>query len=386
MKKRHQKFSLADKVLEPHEQDLVQRFLYYLSDKYGIDLRESEFSFQWIGMGLSQSTKLLALADSFYPFFLKISDNASIQRESSNFTKATARIPPLHLPPRETLISSEDPAIKNEVNDGYSLLAVPFLTDSSKGQPPTSLFEAFPRLTTYQMVEIIDEIFQVVFRDFHSFHKLSRGNFRPVEPRLHNIEIFNTLGRVTLSAMVERYNQLAASCAKPSLPHGIIHGDLHCENIILNKRNMPLIIDFEMMQMDGCLINDFAEFEIALVVAALDADVELYGPTIRGCYGGATMFEVFGVDKIVRAIRTIRANLAHNLFNLAKIPATREFLNELDYIYKITLLRYICSYTWFAAQSMSERRSLVVVGVLTTIFEQLYATVTDPIELRSEAT
>jgi hypothetical protein len=154
----------------------------------------------------------------------------------------------------------------------------------------------------------------------------------------------------------------------------MIHGDLHCENIILNKRNMPLIIDFEMMKMDGCLINDFAEFEIALVVAALDADVELYGPSIRGCYGSMSMFEVFGVDKIIRAIRTIRANLAHNLFNLAKIPASRQFLDELDYAYKVTLLRYICSYTWFAAQSMSERRSLVVVGVLTTIFDQLYAT------------
>jgi Ternary complex associated domain 9 len=378
MKKRHQKFSLADRVLEPHEQDLVQRFLHYLSDKNGIDLRESEFSFQWIGMGLSQSTKLLALADSFYPFFLKISDNASIQRESSNFTKATARIPPLHLPPRETLISSESPAIKNDVNDGYSLLAVPFLTDSSKGQPPTSLFEAFPRLTTYQLVEVIDEIFQVVFRDFHSFHKLVPANFRPMEPRLHNVELFKTLDRVTLTAMVERYNQLASTCDRPSLPHGVQHGDLHCENIILNKRNMPLIIDFEMMKMDACLINDFAEFEIALVVAALDADVELYGPTIRGCYGSTSMFEVFGIDKIVRAIRTIRANLAHNLFNLAKVPATRQNLDELDYAYKIMLLRYICSYTWFAAQSMSERRSLVVVGVLTTIFDQLYATLTAP--------
>jgi hypothetical protein len=376
--KRHQKFSLADKVLEPQEQDLVQRFLYYLSDKYGVDMRESEFSFQWIGMGLSQSTKLLALADSFYPFFLKISDNASILRESSNFTKATARIPPLHLPPRETLISSEDPAIKNEVNDGYSLLAVPFLTDSSKGQAPTSLFEAFPRLSTYDMVEIIDEIFQVVFRDFHCFHKLPPANMKPFEPRLHNVQIFNKLGSVTINGMVERYNQLATTCAKPNLPHGMIHGDLHCENIILNKRNMPLIIDFEMMKMDACLINDFAEFEIALVVAALDADVELYGPTIRACYSGAPMFEVFGIDKIVRAIRTIRANLAHNLFNLAKIPATREFLGELDYAYKISLLRYICSYTWFAAQSMSERRSLVVVGVLTTIFDQIYAALTRP--------
>jgi hypothetical protein len=376
MKKRNQKFSLADKVLEPHEQDLTQRFLFYLSDKYGVDMKESEFSFQWIGMGLSQSTKLLALAESFYPFFLKISDNASIQRESSNFTKATARIPPLHLPPRETLISSEDPAIKNAVNDGYSLLAVPFLTDSIKGQPPTSLFGAFPHLTTYDLVEIIDEIFQVVFRDFHSFHKLTSGRFRPFEPRLHNVEIFNTLGRATLTSMVERYNQLALSCDKPVLPHGIIHGDLHCENIILNKRNMPLIIDFEMMKMDACLLTDFAEFEIALVVAALDADVELYGPSIRGCYSSASMFEVFGIDKIVRAIRTIRANLAHNLFNLAKIPPTRKFLDELDYVYKIMLLRYVCSYTWFAAQSMTERRSLVVVGVLTTIFDQLYATLT----------
>jgi thiamine kinase-like enzyme len=378
MKKRHQKFSLADKVLEPHEQDLVHQFLRHLSVKYQFDLSHSEFTFQWIGMGLSQSTKLLALSETTYPYFLKIADNTSIRIEGSNLAKASARIPPLHLPPLETVLSSEDPLIRNHLNDGYSLLAVPFLTDSSKGQAPTSLFEAFKRLTTYEMVEIIDEIFQVVFRDFHAFHKLQPANFKPYAPRLHNVEIFNTLGRVTLSGMVERYNQLASSCAKPDLPYGMLHGDLHCENIILNKRNMPLIIDFEMMKMDACLINDFAEFEIALVVAALDADVELYGPTIRGCYGDAGMFELFGIDKIVRTIRSIRANLAHNLFNLAKIPATRKFLDDLDYVYKISLLRYLCSYTWFAVQSMNERRSLVVVGVLTTIFDQLYAALTAP--------
>jgi Ternary complex associated domain 9 len=378
MKKRHQKFTLADKVLEPFEQDLVQQFLRHLGRKYQLDLSDSDFTFQWIGMGLSQSTKLLALSDQTYPYFLKIADNTSIRIESSNFAKATARIPPLHLPPLESVLSSEDPLIHNHLNDGYSLLAMPFLTDSSKGQPPTSLFEAFGKLTTYEMVEIIDEIFQVVFRDFHSFHKLPPGNMKPFTPRLHNVETFSTLGRVTLSSMVERYNQLAKTCAKPDLPHGILHGDLHCENIILNKRNMPLIIDFEMMKMDGCLINDFAEFEVALVVAALDADVELYGPTIRGCYSGASMFELFGIDKIIRAIRSIRANLAHNLFNLAHIAATRDFLADLDYVYKINLLRYICSYTWFAVQSMNERRSLVVVGVLTTIFDQLYATIKKP--------
>jgi hypothetical protein len=63
------------------------------------------------------------------------------------------------------------------------------------------------------------------------------------------------------------------------------------------------------------------------------------------------------------------------LFNVAKIEPTQEFVSELDYTYRLVLLRYICSYAWVSLQSMNEKRSLVVVGVLATIFDGIYSSI-----------
>ena len=378
MKKRTGKFQLSDRVFEPHEQDLIEKFLQFLARKYQFNLSDLEFTFQGIGVGLSKSTKLLALSSEVYPYFIKISDVASIQKEVWNFNRATAKIPPLHIPPLETVISSENERIRTDQNDGYALLAIRYITDTSKGEAPKSLFEAFARLDVYQSIGIIDEIFQVILRDLHAFHKLKETDFRPYKHHTHNHAVFAQQKNATLNSMLERYDKLVAETRPLRLPHGNVHGDLHCENIIMNSRNMPLIIDFEMMRTDGCLINDFAEFEISLTVAALDNDVELYGKSVRDCYNSSTMFGFYGVDKIIQSIRTIRVNLTHMLFNVAKIEPTKEFISELDYTYRLVLLRYICSYTWVSLQSMNEKRNLVVVGVLATIFDGIYSSIVQP--------
>jgi hypothetical protein len=376
MKKREGRFSLSDNVFDPPEQDLVEQFLQVLSRRYQIDLSDSEFRFQGIGVGLSKSSKVLALSDDFYPYFLKISDVASINKEVSNLNRASTRIPPLHIPPLETVVSSENPKFARDANRGFSLLAVRYISDSAKGEKPLSLFEEFPKLDVYASIAIIDELFQVVFRDLHAFHKLKPDQIKPFEHFQHDEELFSKIRNATLTSMVKRYNEFVATARTCDLPHGLLHGDLHCQNIILNSRKMPLIIDFEMMRLDGCLLNDFAEFEVALLVAALDSDVVKFGPSIRGCYRGATLFEFFGVDKITRSVRSIRTNLAHNLFNIAELDPSKSFMAEFDYIYRVLLLRYICSYAWVSQTSMSEKSSLVVIGVLSNIFDQLYENLT----------
>ena len=376
MKKREGRFSLSDGVFDAAERDLVRHFLDILSKRHRIDLSEHEFSFQAIGVGLSKSTKVVALSDAVYPYFLKISDVRSINKEASNLNQASTMIPPLHIPPLETVVSSENSKYASEENKGYALLAVRYITDSAKGEVPASLFNEYPKLDVYASMVIVDDLFQVVLRDLHAFHKLERDRIKPFEHFPHKEEVFAQVKHSALNSMVKRYNEFVSAADTCALPHGFLHGDLHCENIILNSRKMPLIIDFEMMRSDGCLLNDYAEFEIAMVVAALHANVDEFGPSIRACYKGATIFEFFGIDKITRTIRSIRTNLAHNLFNVAGIEPSQSFMKSFDYIYRSLLLRYICSYTWVSHRSMKTQSRLVVTGVLADIFDQVYENLT----------
>ena len=125
----------------------------------------------------------------------------------------------------------------------------------------------------------------------HSFS--NNVNQKAFQHFRHDRAVFDSIANKRLSEMVVQYNDFILGAPCPNLPHGMVHGDLHCENIIVNKKLSPIIIDFEMMRPEGCLLNDFAEFEVALIVAALDSSADLYAPVVRAIYARSNIFEVF---------------------------------------------------------------------------------------------
>lgn len=375
MRTRTAAFGLADSSWEPHERLLVEHFIRFLARKYQFDLDEQEFLFQKIGIGLSKSVKLLATSRDVYPYFLKIAESVAVDKEVSNVNRASARVPPLHMPPVETVISSQNVKYKSPTIEGYSLVAFRYISGSAKGHAPTTLAARLPELGTYKTIEVIDELFQDVLRDFHAF---SKADLEPFEHFNHDHEVigvFNAAKNTTLSNMVRRYNLLAKRYAAEgrtiALPHGHVHGDLHCENIILSGKFTPILIDFEMMRQQGCLLNDFAEFEIAMLMALIDGDVEKSYESVEKCYSGWNVFSFFGVDQVSRAIRAVRSNLGHSLFNISNLPSDEKTIRSVSEIYMVLLLRYLCSYTWVALHSMAKHRSLVIAGVLSMVFDQI---------------
>jgi len=397
MKNRTGAFSLNDGVLDEGEKELVGHFLQQLVRRYKIDLSENEFQFLPVGAGLSKSSKIITQCEDVYPYFLKISDIPSINSEVSNYNRASSKIPPLYIPPIEMVISGDNKKYKSENTKNIALVAFKYITGSKKGDSPRTLFDSFGLIDQYRMIELIDELFQTVLGDMHAFTKHVGGpKFfeRETQPEFfvtrdyvspsnnpfgimsfqhynHNVGLFQELGDDTINSMVERYNHFQSSALSFEMPHGMVHGDLHCENVIVNKKLSPILIDFEMLRKDGCILNDYAEFEVAMLVAALDHDVVEFGPCARTCYDNEDLFSFFGIDKFSRCVRSIRSNLGHRLFNLCGMEVSRQKINSLTYLYYILLLRYLCSYSWVSVKSFDEKRSLVVVGVLNQIFNQV---------------
>lgn len=362
-------FYLSDSVLSVGQTELLRFFLEHVARSYRVDLAAAEFKFKRISIGMSPTTKLVAYSNDIYPYFIKIGEIQAIRTEVSNYNRASARIPPLYLPPLETVIDSEIKKYKTENNKGLALVAYRYISGKNKGKSPETLLDAFPRISTYEAIELIDEIFQVIFRDFHKFSK--ETTLEKFEHFRHDASLFDALGDERISQMVRAYNNSLRGASRPMLPHGMVHGDLHAENLIINNRLNPVVIDFEMMRRQGCLINDFVELEVAILMAAIDSDVDSFGPTSRICYNSNRIFYNFGVDKFSRCVRAIRANLGFLLFCDGPLEPTDKVIRDVEKVYRHLLLRYLCSYAYVARKSMPESRSHNVLGVITQIFKSV---------------
>lgn len=374
-------FFLNDGVLSDAEVELLKHFIRHVSRRYRLKHDDVEFKFRAIQIGMSSTTKLVAHSREIYPYFIKIGDNALVNKEVSNYNRASARVPPLYLPPLEQVIDGDVPKYHSDVTAGNALVAYRYISGRNKGKPPISLFSAFPEIGKYRMIELIDEVFGVVLKDLHAFS--NHSNQKKFQHFSHDGTIFDAIENKRLSEMVAQYNELVETAPRPELPHGMVHGDLHCENIIVNKKLSPIVIDFEMMRREGCLLNDFAEFEVAIIVAALDSDTDRYASIVREAYSRSSMFEVFGTDKLSRCIRSIRSNLADMLFREANLKHCQESLQDIQQVYNCLLLRYLCSYAYVAKKSLSEQRGLLVFAVLEDLFDRkLSATETEAKKIR----
>ncbi len=363
-------FYLNDGRLSQAEVELIQHFSRHIARRYQMESSSIEFRFKTIQIGMSKTTKLLAHSRNVYPYFIKIGEKKTINKEVSNFNRASARIPPLYIPPLETVIDGSIDKYYSENVAKSALVAYRYISGHNKGTPSTSLLEAFSSINKYTMIELIDELFGIVMKDLHAFGE--DVDYCKFEHLFHNESRFSEIGSKRLSEMVRQYNEFIEYAPTPELPHGMVHGDLHCENVIVNKRLSPIIIDFEMMRQEGCLLNDFAEFEVALIVAALEADTDMYAPIARRIYSRINMFELFGTDKLSRSIQAIRINLADMLFRESCMEANAEQILGIQTVYNSLLLRYLCSYSFVAKKSLAEQRSLVVFAVLEDLFDRKF--------------
>lgn len=370
------RFTLHDNVLEPHQDALIRHFIEHLGRKLQQPIPVERFYMRRIGTGLSSSVKIVTDSDTTHPYFLKISKDAAIMKESGNHNRASVKLPPLNIPPIETaVVASSIPRLRDTDAAGYGLIAYRYLSADVKGSRPSSFFEFFGSADAYKISRIIDDIFQVALFDLHNF--AASDILRPFEHFRHDESLFSSL-KDDVRRTVANYNAVAIKAITMDLPHGIVHGDLHAENIIVNRLNHPIIIDFEMLRLGGCLVSDYAELEVSILMTALDLDVNLLAPVARRCYSRRHILDVFGTDKLSRAIQTVRQNLMNSLFVVGTYNRIdQNLVDRLSAVYRIMIMRYICSYIWVASRSMEERRSLVVIGVMLEIFDMLHRAATE---------
>lgn len=354
-------FDFHDDQLSDEQRSLLRDFFSHLAKKYKMEISEDKVKFKESRIGLSPVKKIFVITDDFFPFFIKMGDASEIQRESRNYGKAKFRMPPLSIPPHETYISN---------TSGIALIAFQSITGKSKHDVPGSLFNTYHLLSQYDLIEIIDEIYQVALSELHGFE---RGPIlKEIEYVEHDIALFSRQAYKTTSEMVLKYNKLVSKAYSPLMPHGHVHGDLHCNNILLGRGNVPVIIDFAMLREEGCLLCDFAELEISILVTSLFSDFSETVNHARSCYRGESLFDNFGVNKFSRCVRVIRSNLFHSFYESCAGCKEVE-LEDVTYVYQMLLLRYLCSYSWVVHETMEELQRRAITNFLSELFLSIHA-------------
>jgi len=355
-------FRIDGSKLKPAHNNLLSRFLDHVTKSYDLSEAREDFLMQEISIGISRTDKLFVQSKNSYPFFLKVGDAKNIKREDSKYGQAARKIPALSIPPKEIFIEDKE-------ND-CALIAFRYVTGSNRGDNPTSLFYHYVSMDTYSLLSLIDDLFTFVLSDFHSFRN---AKYESHEIPALDVEIFRENADSRIDDMVEKYNKIVAKIPEIRVPLGSIHGDLHTENILVGRYNNPILIDFEMAVQDNCLLRDYAEFEVALLLAAATTSYDEADEQANKIYNNRFVFGINGISKLASSTARIRANLFDQLsgFSVAKEVSIEAIFHDASLCYRVYILRYLCFYVRIANMNQKGGLRHGIIALFHAMFEKV---------------
>lgn len=350
---------IDDCVDYPYEKELIDCFIEFLRTNYSAELKSSEIRLSVVKSGMSRVKKLFLYADRIYPYFIKIGDIKNISREDSKYGHAARRIPALSIPPKEHLL--------RDSTGKYGLIAFRYITGSKKNDPPLTLLSAYREMPIHRFITLIDELYQNVLVEYHNFADASIGKL-PV-PTI-NKELFSLVNNNEISIMLEKYESLRLQADQLCLPIGTIHGDLHCENILIGRYYNPIVLDFEMSLEGACLLRDFAEYEIALFYAGAVSQFDETEQSAQVYYQSDSIFLATGVDKFQTTIQRVRANMSNSIMLMKN--GSDEIIEDIEVSYRLYLMRYIILYGRIAQLSLTSYQRRSVISLFADVFRAVF--------------
>ncbi|HTV70599.1 MAG TPA: phosphotransferase [Rhizobiaceae bacterium] len=317
-----------------------------------------------ISIGISRSDKLFVQSKTSYPYFVKIGEAKNIKREDSKYGQAARKIPALSIPPKEILL-------EDKINN-VALISFRYVTGSHRQDNPASLFYHYQSMDVYDVMSLIDDLFHAVLHDFHSFRTAKYESHEV--PSLDESIFKNDRRDESLNKMVEKYNNFVSRDLRYISAIGPIHGDLHTENILVGRYDNPILIDFEMSLQDNCLLKDFAEFEIALLLAVATTSFDEIEDEVSAFYKNRLIFGLGGIGKFPSSASRIRANLCESLSEMCRargldMPGV---FREAAIVYRIYLLRYLCFYARIANLNQTGMIRRGIISLFEDVFNILY--------------
>jgi serine/threonine protein kinase len=270
--------------------------------------------------GLSTAIKVILKPEALFPLIVKIDSAPVIEGEYQGDRLIRDRVPPLSIPPFEGVYFEGDRAG----------IAYRYITGGRVRELARRLDTAIPRLKTYEILRIVDDIFDVILKKCHWLD--GQYTIEPiVMPEIRSDYVEKD---AEWDALLKTYDALRKRAESRRAPHGIIHGDLHAKNVLLTRDDAPVLVDFARAASARCHYIDFAKFEAALQFQVDGSVAEQMWRIEELVYGTTPLIIPHSNTKLVSCIHGIRSNLWQG--------CTRRSLqmdpDEIDFGYRVHLI------------------------------------------------
>jgi serine/threonine protein kinase len=248
-----------------------------------------------LARGLSSATKVILKPESLFPLIVKIDAASAIETEYQGDRLIRDRVPPLSVPPFE--------GVYYEGERGG--IVYRYITGGRVRELARRLDRAIPELKTYEILKIVDDIFDVILKKCHWLD----GKYT-IEPiRLPEIRSGDLAKDGQWEEMLKTYDTIRKAVESYRAPHGIVHGDLHAQNVLLTRDDAPVLVDFARAARARCQYIDFAKFDAALQFQVDGSVAEELWRIEELVYGGTQLVIPHSNAKLASCIHGIRSNL-----------------------------------------------------------------------------
>jgi len=246
--------------------------------------------------GLSGATKIVAKPESLFPLMLKIGPKGEIQRECDGDGLLRYRIPPLSIPPLESV------HYENELG----VIVYRYITGGRVRHVIRRFDTAFHQLPSYTVLQIVDDLYDVILKKCHWLD----GKYEMLPLRLPDLTTPRELdGDEKWSKLLGEYDNYRRIADGTIAPHGITHGDVHAKNILITRNDAPILIDFSMAMPRSCHYIDFAKMEVNLQFQVENNSARNLWRVGTQVYSADSLIVPRSNTKLLSCVHRIRSNL-----------------------------------------------------------------------------
>ena len=248
-----------------------------------------------VARGVSSAKKVILKPEALFPLIVKIDEASAIEAEYQGDQLIRDRVPPLSIPPLEGVFFEGE----------RGGIVYRYITGGRVRELARRLDTAIPTLNTYQILRIVDDIFDVILKKCHWLDgKYTIEPIRMPEIRSDKLATDGEWGE-----MLRTYDKVRKAVESYRAPHGIAHGDLHAKNVLLTRDDAPVLVDFAKAARARCHYIDFAKFEAALQFQVDGSVAEQMWRIEELVYGRTPLILPHSNAKLVSCIHGIRSNL-----------------------------------------------------------------------------
>ena len=248
-----------------------------------------------LARGLSSATKVILKPETLFPLIVKIDAAAAIEMEYQGDRLIRDRVPPLSIPPFEGVYFDSD----------RGGIAYRYITGGRVRELARRLDTAIPNLSTYQILRIVDDIFDVILKKCHWLD----GQYTMENIKLPDIRSDKLEKDEEWEELLKVYDGVRKRVESCRAPHGIVHGDIHAKNVLLTRDDAPVLVDFARADHGRCHYVDFAKFDAALQFQVDGSVAEEMWRIEELIYGKTLLVVPHSNAKLVSCIHRIRSNL-----------------------------------------------------------------------------